>query len=231
MSARVLGESTTVEVDALGGSAILVVPVGSTEQHGPHLPLSTDSLVAVALVERLARVRHDVIAAPLIPIGASGEHDGFAGTLSVGTTVLTSYCVELVRSSRGWARGVVFVSGHGGNADAMQRVGAITAYEGDRVVTYLPSVPGGDAHAGRTETSIVLALGGHLVRHNEAVPGITTPLSELDAHLRAGGVRSVSRNGVLGDPTGASPDEGRMLLETLLDQLRRSVAGAFGEPT
>jgi creatinine amidohydrolase len=217
-------------VAALDRSAILAVPVGSTEQHGPHLPLSTDSLVATALVEGLAASRHDVIAAPLVPVGASGEHDGFAGTLSVGTEVLASYCVELVRSSRGWARGVVFVSGHGGNAEAMARVGATCAYEGDRVVTFLPSVPGGDAHAGRTETSLVLALGGHLVRHNEAVPGTTTPLRELDEALRSRGVRAVSPNGVLGDPTGATRGEGRRICDLLAGDLRRAVSDAFGDP-
>ena len=69
--------------------------------------------------------------------------------------------------------------------------------------------PGGDAHAGRTETSLVLAIAPELVRLDRAEPGCPTPLAELLPALESGGVRAVSANGVLGDPAGASAGEGR----------------------
>ncbi len=222
-----LGERTWPQVDA-GPAPIVAVPVGSCEQHGPHLPLSTDTLVAVALCRDLAARRGDVLVAPTVGIGASGEHAGFAGTLSVGTEVLGAYLVELVRSAREWARGLVVVSGHGGNADALAHLDAVARHEGDLVCTYLPHIDDGDAHAGRTETSLVLALAPEQVRHNDVVVGRTEPLPTLLAELRASGVRSVSPSGVLGDPRGASADEGEALLAALGSDLEARVTTAFG---
>src|SRR5439155_14833326 len=74
--------------------SILVVPLGSTEQHGPHLPLGTDSAVAVALAERLASARPDVVVAPALPYGSAGEHAAFPGTLSIGAAALELVVVE-----------------------------------------------------------------------------------------------------------------------------------------
>src|SRR3954449_5713373 len=99
-------------------SPILLLPVGSCEQHGPHLPLHTDTVIATALACGVAERRSDCVVAPPITIGASGEHQGFAGTLSIGTDAMTNVLIELVRSAD-WAAGVVFVNGHGGNAAAM----------------------------------------------------------------------------------------------------------------
>ena len=109
-----LGRATWTEVD----DPIVVVPVGSCEQHGPHLPLHTDTVIATALARDLARRRDDCAVAPALTVSASGEHAGFPGTLSIGTEVMTDLIVELARSA-GWGRGVVFVNGHGGNLSAM----------------------------------------------------------------------------------------------------------------
>ena len=87
------------EIDARASASTLVVPLGSTEQHGPHLPLSTDTDVAVALAVRLANVRSHMIVAPALPYGSSGEHAGFAGTLSIGQEALELVVIELVRSA------------------------------------------------------------------------------------------------------------------------------------
>ena len=221
-----LAACTWPEVRA--GVAVLAVPLGSCEQHGPHLPLSTDTLVAVALCEGLARHRGDVAVAPAIGIGASGEHEGFAGTLSVGTDALAASLTELVRSARAWARAVVVVSGHGGNADALARVTRTASHEGDAVVAYVPRLEGADAHAGRTETSLVLALAPGLVRHNEIVVGNTAPLGELASTLRRDGVAAVSESGVLGDPRGATAEEGQRLLATLVSDLCDTVDAWLG---
>src|SRR4030081_1452778 len=84
---------------------LLAVPLGSTEQHGPHLPLDTDTRIATALAAGLARRRDDGVVAPALPYGASGEHAGFPGTLSVGTPALELLLVELVRSASDLCRG------------------------------------------------------------------------------------------------------------------------------
>ena len=84
-----LGDLTWPQAQRLAAAgAMLAVPVGSTEQHGPHLPLSTDTDVAVALAARLAARRADVVVAPPVGYGSSGEHAGFAGTISIGQQAL-----------------------------------------------------------------------------------------------------------------------------------------------
>lgn len=206
---------------------ILVVPLGATEQHGPHLPLGTDTFVAEALAAELAAVRADVVVAPPLPFGSSGEHAGFAGTLSIGQAALESVVVELVRSADAF-RGVVLVSGHGGNAEPLARAVGTLRAEGRRAVSWCTSVAGGDAHAGRTETSLLLALRPELVRTDAVEAGVTTPLGELLPQLQRSGVRAVSPNGVLGDPRGASAEEGQALLAALVADLASAVAASFG---
>lgn len=201
---------------------ILAVPLGSTEQHGPHLPLDTDTRIAVALATRLAAARDDVEVAPALAYGSSGEHAGFPATLSIGQRALELVVVELVRSADAFESGVVLVNGHGGNAEPLARAARTLDGEGRRVLVWSPSVPpGGDLHAGHTETSILLALAPGAVRMERAEPGAT----DVDlARLRAQGVQAVSPNGVLGDPTGASADEGRALLDTMAADLVSAVA-------
>lgn len=210
---------------------ILLVPVGSTEQHGPHLSLDTDTRIAVALANLIARERlvgHCVVA-PAIPYGASGEHADFPGTLSIGHEALTSLLVELGRSADAFT-GIVFVNGHGGNIRGLRDAAAMLRDEGRRALVWSWSTTGGDAHAGRTETSLLLAIAPELVDLDAAEPGRLDPITDLVDELRAGGVRAVSPNGVLGDPIGASAEEGRMLLERIGDQLASAVV-AFAKPT
>jgi creatinine amidohydrolase len=208
------------------GSALplLAIPLGSTEQHGPHLPLDTDTRVAAALAVGLAERRGDVLVAPALPYGASDEHAGFPGTLSTGTAALEAVLVALVRSAAALCRGTVLVCGHGGNREALDGAVLRLRAEGRRVLGWMASVPGGDAHAGRTETSLMLALRPRLVRRGRAAAGDTRPLAELMPRLRSAGVAAVSANGVLGDPAGASATEGRRLLAALLDDLAVRVA-------
>ena len=125
-----LGDVSWPEVD---GAPIVVVPVGSCEQHGPHLPLATDSIIAAALAQDLAARRSDCVVAPTLSITASGEHQGFPGTLSIGTEATYWVVVELVRSAD-WSHGVVLVNGHGGNAAAVDRAVAQLESEGRRVL-------------------------------------------------------------------------------------------------
>ena len=221
-----LGDATWPEVGARGPT-LLAVPLGSVEQHGPHLPLDTDTRIAVALAEALAVARPGVAVAPAVAYGASGEHAGFPGTLSIGTEALTEVLVELGRSADGFA-GLVLVNGHGGNVAAVRAATDRLTGEGRGVVAWSPAVPGGDAHAGRTETSLLLAVDPDSVRPERAEPGATAPLPELIDELRRGGVAAVAPNGVLGDPTGASAGEGTVLFDGLVADLIAAVDGAFG---
>jgi mycofactocin system creatininase family protein len=208
---------------AARGDVLLAVPVGSTEQHGPHLPLSTDTDVAVALAGRLADRRPDVLVAPAIPYSSSGEHDGFAGTLSIGAAATELLLVELGRSALpATVRRMLLVSAHGGNAGPVTAAVRLLRSEGRDVRAWSPRWEG-DAHAGRTETSVQLALDPARVRTARAA-GNAAPVAELLPALRAGGVRAVSPNGVLGDPAGASAAEGAALLDAAAAELAAFVA-------
>jgi mycofactocin precursor peptide peptidase len=224
-----LSDLTWTEVAARAPSSLLVVPLGATEQHGPHLPLSTDADIAVAIADSLADVRDDVLVAPALAYGASGEHAGFAGTLSIGTSALTHVLVELVRSADAF-RGIVLVAAHGGNRDAVDAAVELLTDECRFVLAWRPHIGGGDAHAGRTETSLMLAL-DRSVDVDRAEAGATQPLGELMTRLVRGGVASVSANGVLGDPAGASAAEGHALFDALTADLVASVAAWLTDPS
>ena len=219
-----LAGATWPQVEATEARTVLAVPLGSLEQHGPHLPLDTDTRIAVAVATGLAARCAGVTVAPAVAYGASGEHADFPGTLLLGHAVLVDLLVELVRSARRSFAGVVLVNAHGGNDDALAVVQGRCTAEGDDVLVWRAVVRGGDAHAGRTETSLLLAIEPTAVRLSLAEPGRTEPLVTLLPRLRAEGVRPVSSNGVLGDPTGASAEEGRALLDVLVSDLAASVS-------
>lgn len=219
--ARHLADLRWTDLDP-GAPPILAVPVGSCEQHGPHLPLDTDSRIAEALAHRLASVRRDVVVTPVIGVSASGEHAGFPGTLSIGSAATVTVIVELGRSAD-WARGLVLVNGHGGNVDAVTRAVALLRGEGRDVSAFWPRSDDADLHAGRTETSIMLALAPDAVDLDAAVRGPTPSVAEL----RAGGVRAVTSSGVLGDPTRATAEHGRDLLDLHVGRLVAHVDDAW----
>jgi mycofactocin system creatininase family protein len=202
----------------IADGAVLLVPLGSTEQHGPHLPIGTDTDIAVAVALSAATRLRQAVVAPAVAYGSSGEHQSFPGTLSIGSAVTERLLVELGRSAGEAFSQVVFVSTHGGNAEPVQRAVAELRSEGRNVRAWGPQWEG-DAHAGRTETSLMLVIAPEQVRLGAAEAGNTKPLDVLLPELRTGGVRSVSPNGVLGDPSEASPKEGRDLLQAAVDQL------------
>ncbi|HYN29544.1 MAG TPA: mycofactocin biosynthesis peptidyl-dipeptidase MftE [Dermatophilaceae bacterium] len=213
---------------ALPERPVLFVPLGSTEQHGPHLPTGTDSHVARWVCQMAASALSGllpVVTAPAVAYGASGEHEAFPGTVSIGHEALSVVLLELGRSATRWAERVVFVNGHGGNVPTVGRAVLQLRGEGRRVAWLPCDRPDADAHAGAFETSLMLALAPETVMRSSIRPGVTTPLAELMPALRAGGVRAVSDSGVLGDPTRADASRGRAAGSGMARDLVRGVLG------
>jgi mycofactocin system creatininase family protein len=209
-----LADATWPDVEARP-RGVLIVPIGATEQHGPHLPLDTDTYLATEIARRVNAIRPASGLAPPIAFGSSGEHADFAGTLSIGTDVLREVVVELMRdSSRDWSS-LLVVNGHGGNLDALTQAAEACRHEGRRFAAVHLAVEGMDAHAGLAETSMMLYLDRSRVRLPLMQQGHTGSTRELMQQLREGGVRAVSPNGVLGDPMGATADQGRGWVDAL----------------
>lgn len=210
---------------------IVVLPLGSWEQHGPHLPLHTDTVIVDAVVDSALRDESlnitEFLRAPTLPITASDEHEGFTGGLSSGTEALVATVVGIARSAS-WARGVCIVNGHGGNMSALANITSALEYENIPAhVWSLPSYSGGDMHAGHTETSLLLHIAPELVRRDLIEVGATHITSQDIDLMKVSGVKAVSPNGVLGDPRQANADHGRdvlaMYTESLIAALRTCV--------
>jgi mycofactocin system creatininase family protein len=210
---------------SIQGRPLLVVPLGAVEQHAPHRPRATDPVVPTAVASAAVPALDGALLAPALAYGASGEHEGFPGTVSIGTAALTTLLVEYGRSAGRWAGRLLVVNGHGGNLDALRAAVPLLRAEGRDAAWSPCGVLGGDAHAGRTETSLVLHLAPREVRQGLAEAGETAPIGGLLPRLRAEGVRGVSSNGVLGDPAGASAAEGEALLAGMVDRLVAAAAG------
>lgn len=202
---------------------LLIIPIGSCEQHGPHLPLATDSIlaqhVADRVVARLLELGTQSCVAPLLPYGASDEHLGFQGTLSIGARALEEVVVALVCSIDGWSKRVLILNGHGGNNEALSSACRRLLSDGFDVAWSTCPNGDGDAHAGHTETSAMLAVDESLVLDFDSITGETAPLSEIMGRLRQEGVKAVSPSGVLGDPRNANTKDGRAFINSCTEAL------------
>ncbi len=208
---------------------ILLIPLGATEQHGPHLPVTTDTDIAEALAGGAAARHGHLLVAPPLAYGSSGEHQDFAGTISIGREATELVLVEMGRSVGTDFTHVIVVSAHGGNAVPLNRAMERLAAEGQPVTAWSPGWRG-DLHAGRTETSLMLAIAPDRVVLDRAEAGDRRSISDLLPILLDRGVRSVSDNGVLGDPAGATADEGRRLLDAAIDDLVATAVRLGGRP-
>ncbi|MFM8855750.1 MAG: creatininase family protein [Actinomycetota bacterium] len=219
------------------GSVGVIVPLGATEQHGPHLPLDVDSTiaaaVATAVAERLGSMGHDCVVAPVLPFGDSSHHQAFPGSISLRHEVLVGLlhdvCWSFLGDSFAW---VALITGHAGNCSAMKEVASeyidgrvIAVDDWSAIRTAIHDVSrlelGLDpeyvgTHAGHFETSIMLHLRPQSVDMTAARPGAIGDPSILGPRLRSEGMLSVSPNGVIGDPTESTDAAGEKYLEALI---------------
>ncbi|MDG5819537.1 creatininase family protein [Natronococcus sp. A-GB7] len=227
-----LSEATWTEVRELE-TDLAVVPVGSTEQHGPHAPLGTDVLTAEAVADAaLERTDREVVRAPAIPVGIAEEHRQFPGTMWVSEDTFRSYVRESVASlaHHGFDR-VVLVNGHGGNIDALREVGGRLTRSGEAYTvpfTWFEAV--GDhssdmGHGGPLETALVRHLDPDLVhedRLEDARDGGADGWGEWTSYANlAYDSAEFTDNGVVGDPTDGDERRGEELLELAADALDR----------
>ena len=209
------------------GATTVILPLGATEQHGPHLPLGTDTLRAEALAARLAE-RLPALVAPALPVGCSDEHEGFAGLLSLEAETLAAVIVDCARRMAGWgARRVVVLSAHGGNGRALALAESRLRRELPALAVWIPdagalcglavrevaaadgiSIEAVGLHAGEGETSELLHLAPDLVRMDRAIPGYTGDMDEGLTRLVATGTRMLNADGVVGDPRAADAGRG-----------------------
>jgi creatinine amidohydrolase len=226
------------------GYTTVVVAVGSSEQHGPHLPTMTDTRIGDAVANAVALRLGRALQARTIPIGCSDHHLAFGATISLKPETLRmivrDYAASLVRD--GFKR-IIFLPTHGGNfapvAQAIEE--ARQAHPGTEImgytdlhgfvdVLYAASAEFGisqdesGAHAGENETSFIMALEGGLVATEKMAPGYLGPLGDAEiATIFEKGMPALTNNGVLGDPRRASAEKGWRYLERLADFLAKSL--------
>jgi creatinine amidohydrolase len=246
-----LAECTWPEVEALGRQRVLgLIPTGAIEQHGPHLPLATDCLIAAELARLIADAFVEpVLVAPVVPGGLSDHHLAFPGTVTFTEdafgAVLTAYVDAFTRIGIG---DVAIFSGHGGNlgflgryADAHASRGSTTRviaasdlapyvaamFDGARGAGVEP--PETDVHAGAVETSQGLALFPGLVRpvYAETV-GYTAAEDGWIDRLLADGIHTVTPNGAMGDPSAAKAEAGDPINAAIADHLAQWIADELG---
>jgi len=214
------------------GPRTAVIPLGATEQHGPHLPFATDTWIADALARRLCARFDDAIQCPTLQVGCSSEHLDFPGTLDARSNTLEALLTDLVTSLRrhGFARAFIF-SGHGGNyatlravlpalrataapmlVDAFTDLDALTRVLHEASASFGTAPQAAGHHAGEVETSILLGLRPGVVRTDAIVPGSVAPTDDPQA-LFYPSLRPNAPSGTIGDARGASGARAARYLE------------------
>ncbi|MFC4436796.1 MULTISPECIES: creatininase family protein [Natrialbaceae] len=227
-------QTTTTAADALEAAEVAVLPVGSTEQHGPALPLGMDHMAAEAFA-RTATGHDDAVVLPTLPVGVSDHHRQFDGTLYVSAETFERYVAETVSSlAEHGVRKAVVVNGHGGNSGALRRAARTLRREQaafappwnwwDGVESLADDLFDEDGgHADAMESSLLWYIREDLVRPDEleaAEAGASEGWGE-SVHGAAIGFDTIdfSDSGAVGRPTQADPEKGERLFETGRDQL------------
>lgn len=208
-------------------ASLAVLPIGSFEQHGPHLPLVTDTLIAIAVADRISR-RYQALALPPLTFSCSHEHADFAGTVSVSATTLAAIVKDIAQSlERQSIRRLLIVNGHGGNyvlgnvvqqaaLDSRVRIGLFPSREDwneAREAAGMASTAHEDMHAGELEVSILLAAFPDAVRDGWEQDDHTV---DDRRHLGVLGMSAYTKSGVIGRPSLGTPEKGRAALDHLV---------------
>ncbi len=232
-----LGRETAAK---LNPDSTLCLPFGSTEQHGPHLPLDTDTVIAEALTSRIVArwgEAYDLWQLPPLKVGLSREHSWAPGTLSHSVTEMTAVlrgkAAEIVRASQ--ARNLLIVNGHGGNRGILEAIGY--EFAGDfglnvcslhlgALISPVPEHGLPEIHAGKDETSVMLLLAPELVRREriaelqnspDAAAVRATILDPAVSWPWSSGDPRIADNGVIGDSRTASAEHGRTIIERVVE--------------
>jgi creatinine amidohydrolase/Fe(II)-dependent formamide hydrolase-like protein len=243
-TSRAVGDLTSPEIARhIKETAILCLPLGAIEQHGPHLPLDTDVVVAEELTRRIAARwgdAFDLWQLPTIAVGLSREHDWAPGTLSLSiqgfVALLRDLARDLVRSLP--ARNLLIVNGHGGNRGVLDIL--IHELQGDFGLNACVVHPfdlsqvkadGVDVHGGASETAVMLALAPRRVRM-EMIAANAARLDEIAAMIFDRGVSypwrtddpRLTATGVIGDPAAATPGLGEAIVDSIVTEMERVLA-------
>jgi creatinine amidohydrolase len=246
---RSIGDLTFQDIVAsLRADSILCLPTGSMEQHGPHLPLNTDTILAEAFASRIIErwgEAYDLWRLPPLAIGLSREHDWAPGTLSLSvagmTTLLRDLGREIVRALP--TRNLLIVNAHGGNRGILEALGRemradfglnICTLHTGALMSLATNAAIPEIHAGKDETSAMLALTPQLVRREQlsALKGATDGeavraliLDPATSFAWSSDDRRIAEAGVIGDAREASVEHGQAIVARLVeaagDVLRR----------
>lgn len=222
------------------GFTTVVVGVGSTEQHGPHLPTKTDTMIGDMMAFRFAMNWGKALQAKTIPVGCSDHHLAFPGTISLKASTLKAIISDYSESlTKQGFETIIYLPSHGGNFAAVKeaikeqqekfpdmKIIGYTDLMGFMNFLFDISAEFGvtkeeaGAHAGENETSLILAFAEQLVREDRFGPGYLGPLGEKEVKIIIEkGMPALSEKGVLGDPTKASADKGVVYIEKLVNFL------------
>jgi creatinine amidohydrolase len=217
---------------------VAFLPVGSTEQHGPHAPLGTDAMSAAEIASRAAEAAEfDPLVAPVVPVGIAEEHRQFDGTLWVSEDTFRAYVRETVESlAHHGVEYVVVVNGHGGNTAAVREVCARVTRDGTTYAapfTWFDTVDSdlldGLGHGGPVETSVVAAIDSDLVhpdRYDAAAAGAGDGFGDWIAGVNvAYDFGEFAESGNVGDPSAASAERGEAVLADAAEKLLALVDG------
>ncbi|WP_211280305.1 creatininase family protein [Streptomyces lushanensis] len=240
---RLAAMTTPEAAEAVTASPVVIIPAGAFEQHGPGMPLATDTIRAEGVADRVAAaLAGRAVIGPPLPVGVSPHHLAFAGTVTLTTTTLAAVVREYVASlyRHGW-RKILVVTGHGGNNATLATVAQdlltthpdlqfawspVTALAADVVSGMEVSEVHG--HSGEAETAQMLHLAPELVHTDRLVAGTTStsqldPLPRLSRHGShpALAVRydRISENGILGDPRRATAEDGQAVVDAVVVRL------------
>lgn len=207
----------------------IIIPLGSIEQHGPHLPISTDTIIAEYLANQLTK-KISSYALPGIPYGVSFEHRPFFN-ISISNDVLSELlsqvCISL--GENGFNQ-IIILNGHRGNMGVLQYIPQIVERNNPKVnvfgINYWHLIEREFDHGGFVETSLMLAIAPKLVQMHKAKSGYLNKKmlhSTYTTFLSNTSSFKITRNGVLGDPRKATKEEGKKIISITMKNLVRTL--------